>query len=436
MGVVSIKELLEAGVHFGHQTNRWNPKMKKFLFGERNGIYIIDLQQTLTRMEQAYAFVRDTVAAGQSVLFVGTKRQAAEILQEEALRANMFFVNQRWLGGMLTNFQTIRKSIDKMKKLGAKLADPSQYGLKKKEIMKMQKDIVKLEKYLSGIKNMRGVPGAVFVLDTRIEHIAVQEANRLEIPVIAILDSNCDPDHITYPIPGNDDAIRSIKLITSRIADACIEGAHLRTQREEADFKPVPARRRQSRSYQLCQRAGVITPGIVDTTRIHSLFTEEGSSRMAGSSQLVKELREKTGAGILDCQKALTENGDDVDKAIDYLRQKGLAAALKKSGRETNQGLVHAYIHMGGKIGVLIEVNCETDFVARNEEFKTFVNDLALQVAAAKPSFVKTGGRSRHRSSKKNDRFMKDRPRKWASLLPHGRRSSKASWKSSFRKAV
>jgi len=153
----------------------------------------------------------------------------------------MFFVNQRWLGGMLTNFQTIRKSIEKMKKLGAKLADPSQYGLKKKEILKMQKEIVKLEKYLSGIKDMRGVPGAVFVLDTRIEHIAVQEANRLEIPVIAILDSNCDPDHVTYPIPGNDDAIRSIKLITSRIADACIEGAHLRTQREEADFKPVSA---------------------------------------------------------------------------------------------------------------------------------------------------------------------------------------------------
>jgi small subunit ribosomal protein S2 len=153
----------------------------------------------------------------------------------------MFFVNQRWLGGMLTNFQTIRKSIDKMKKLEAKLADPSQFGLKKKEIMKMQKEIVKLQKYLSGIKDMRGVPGAVFVLDTRIEHIAVQEATRLEIPVIAILDSNCDPDHITHPIPGNDDAIRSIKLITSRIADACIEGAHLRTQREEADFKPVVA---------------------------------------------------------------------------------------------------------------------------------------------------------------------------------------------------
>jgi small subunit ribosomal protein S2 len=241
MGVVAIKELLEAGVHFGHQTNRWNPKMKKFLFGERNGIYIIDLQQTLTRMEQAYAFVRDTVAAGDSILFVGTKRQAAEILEEEAKRANMFFINQRWLGGMLTNFQTIRRSIDKMKKLEATLQNPSEHGLKKKEILLMQKDIAKLQKYLSGIKNMRSLPGAVFILDTRIEKIAVQEATRLDIPVIAILDSNCDPDHITHPIPGNDDAIRSIKLITSKIADACIEGAHLKTQREEAEFQPTPA---------------------------------------------------------------------------------------------------------------------------------------------------------------------------------------------------
>jgi small subunit ribosomal protein S2 len=241
MGVVALKELLEAGVHFGHQTNRWNPKMKKVLFGERNGIYIIDLQQTVQRIEQAYAFIRDTVAGGDSVLFVGTKRQAAEILEEEAKRANMFYVNQRWLGGMLTNFQTIRRSIDKMKKMESKLADPSQYGLKKKEVTKMQKDIVKLQKYLTGIKNMRGLPGAVFILDTRIEHIAVQEAARLEIPVIAIIDSNCDPDRITYPSPGNDDAIRSIKLITSKIADACIEGAHLKTQREEAEFQAAPS---------------------------------------------------------------------------------------------------------------------------------------------------------------------------------------------------
>lgn len=240
MGVTAIKELLEAGVHFGHQTNRWNPKMKRFLFGERNGIYIIDLQQTVDRLEQACAFVRDTVASGNSVLFVGTKRQAADILEEESKRANMFFVNQRWLGGMLTNFQTIRKSIDKMKKMEAILADDTHVGHTKKELGQMQKEVVKLQKNLTGIKNMRGLPGAVFVLDTRIERIAVQEANRLEIPVIAIVDTNCDPEDINYPIPGNDDAIRSIKLITSKIAEACIEGAHLKAQQEESEAASAP----------------------------------------------------------------------------------------------------------------------------------------------------------------------------------------------------
>ena len=242
MGEVTLKDLLEAGVHFGHQTNRWNPKMKRFIFGERNGIYIIDLQQSLERLEQAYAFIRDTVANGDSVLFIGTKRQAADVLEEEAKRATMFFVNQRWLGGMLTNFQTIRRSIEKLKKMEATLADGGvRQGLTKKELNQMEKDRVKLEKYLSGIKNMRSLPGCVFVLDTRVERIAVLEANRLGIPIVAIVDTNCEPDLITYPIPGNDDAIRSIKLITTHIADACIEGAHLRTQREETEAPVLAA---------------------------------------------------------------------------------------------------------------------------------------------------------------------------------------------------
>ena len=239
MGMITIKELLEAGVHFGHQTNRWNPKMKRYIFGERNGIYIIDLQQTVQRFEAAYAFVRDTVAAGESVLFVGTKRQAVDILEEEAKRCRMFYVNQRWLGGMLTNFQTIRRSIDKLKKLEAALTDGTHERLTKKEVSQMEKERLKLEKNLSGIKNLSSLPGCVFVLDTRVERIAVQEANRLSIPVIAIVDTNCDPDSIGYPIPGNDDAIRSIKLIASRIADACIEGAHLRSQREDSEKPPA-----------------------------------------------------------------------------------------------------------------------------------------------------------------------------------------------------
>ncbi len=235
MGVITIKELLEAGVHFGHQTNRWNPKMKRYIFGERNGIYIIDLQQTVARFEAAYAFVRDRVAAGESVLFVGTKPQAAEILEEEAKRSGMFYVNQRWLGGMLTNFQTIRKSIQKLKRFEGILADPTHQGFTKKEVGHFQKELVKLERSLSGIKNLSTLPACIFILDTRLEHIAVREANRLGIPLVAIVDTNCDPEPIDYPIPGNDDAVRAIKLVTSRIADACIEGAHLRAQREETD---------------------------------------------------------------------------------------------------------------------------------------------------------------------------------------------------------
>ena len=238
---VTMREMLEAGVHFGHQTRFWSPKMAPYIFGARNKIHIVNLEKTLAKYNEAMAFVKKLSANRGNILFVGTKRQAREIIGEEAVRAGAPFVDQRWLGGMLTNFQTIRRSIDKMKKLEGMLADPAQHGLTKKEISQKQKEIVKLQKFLTGIKNLRGLPGAVFVLDTRIERIAVQEASRLEIPVIAIIDSNCDPDNITYPIPGNDDAIRSIKLITSRIADACIEGAHLRTQRDEAEFQSSPA---------------------------------------------------------------------------------------------------------------------------------------------------------------------------------------------------
>ena len=232
--MVTIKSLLEAGVHFGHQTNRWNPKMKRYIFGEKNGIYIIDLQITMQCFQKAYEFTRDIVAAGESVLFVGTKRQAMGIVEEEANRSGMFFVNQRWLGGMLTNFQTLRKSIAQLKKLEAAETDGTYERLKKKEIVKMKKEQVKLEKYLSGIKNMKDIPGCIYILDTRIQHITVKEANRLGIPVIALVDTNCDPEGVDFPIPGNDDAIRSLKLFTAQIADACIEGTELRQKRKEA----------------------------------------------------------------------------------------------------------------------------------------------------------------------------------------------------------
>ena len=232
--MVTIKSLLEAGVHFGHQTNRWNPKMKRYIFGEKNGIYIIDLQITLQCFQKAYDFTRDTVAAGESVLFVGTKRQAMSIVEEEANRSGMFFVNQRWLGGMLTNFQTLRRSITQLKKLEAAETDGTYERLKKKEIVKMKKEQGKLEKYLSGIKDMKDIPGCIYILDTRIQHITVKEANRLGIPVIALVDTNCDPEGVDFPIPGNDDAIRSLRLFTAQIADACLEGTELRRKRQEA----------------------------------------------------------------------------------------------------------------------------------------------------------------------------------------------------------
>ncbi len=222
--VVSMKELLEAGVHFGHQVKRWNPKMKKYIFGERNGIYIIDLQKTLKGLEEAYNFVRDVASTGADVLFVGTKKQAQDAVMEEARRASAFFVNQRWLGGMLTNFTTVKKSIERLKKIEAMKEDGTMSLLPKRETSALEKERVKLDKNLSGIKDMKRLPGVMFVIDPKKERIGIAEARRLSIPIVAVVDTNCDPDEIDYVVPGNDDAIRAIKLLTSKIANAVVEG--------------------------------------------------------------------------------------------------------------------------------------------------------------------------------------------------------------------
>ena len=224
MSVISMKQLLEAGVHFGHQTRRWNPKMSKYIFTERNGIYIIDLQKTVKKAEEAYNFVRSVAEAGDSILFVGTKKQAQESIEQEAKRCEMFYVNQRWLGGMLTNFKTIQTRIAKLRKIEKMEADGDFAYLPKKEVIKLKAEQEKLEKNLSGIKDMKKLPGAMFVVDPRKEHIAVMEARALGIPVVAIVDTNCDPDEVDYAIPGNDDAIRAVKLIASKMADAVLEG--------------------------------------------------------------------------------------------------------------------------------------------------------------------------------------------------------------------
>ena len=224
MAVISMKQLLEAGVHFGHQTRRWNPKMATYIFTERNGIYIIDLQKTVKKLEEAYFFVRDMAASGESILFVGTKKQAQDAIKEEAERCGQFYVNARWLGGMLTNFKTMRTRIARLNQLQKMQADGTFDLLPKQEVIKLQLEIAKLEKYLGGVKEMKKLPGALFVVDSRKEKNAIAEARKLNIPIVAIVDTNCDPDEIDYVIPGNDDAIRAIKLISQTMANAVLEG--------------------------------------------------------------------------------------------------------------------------------------------------------------------------------------------------------------------
>ncbi|MEF9971844.1 MAG: 30S ribosomal protein S2 [Oscillospiraceae bacterium] len=241
MSVVSMKQLLEAGVHFGHQTRRWNPKMAEFIYMERNGIYIIDLQKTVKKLEESYDFVRSLAEKGQSILFVGTKKQAQDAVREEAMRVGQYYVNARWLGGMLTNFKTMRTRIDRLAQLRKMQEDGTFDMLPKKEVLKHTNEITKLEKYLGGVKEMKKLPGALFVVDPRKEHNAIAEARKLNIPIIAIVDTNCDPDEIDYVIPGNDDAIRAIRLIAGAMASAVQEGRQGLDAETEAAAAPADA---------------------------------------------------------------------------------------------------------------------------------------------------------------------------------------------------
>ena len=241
MAIISMKQLLEAGVHFGHQTRRWNPKMAPYIFTERNGIYIIDLQKTVKKVEECYNFLRDVAARGENILFVGTKKQAQEAMREEALRCNMFYVNERWLGGMLTNFKTIQTRINRLRKLEAMEADGTFDVLPKKEVIGLRREMEKLTKYLGGIKDMKKLPGALFIVDPRKENIAVLEARKLNIPIVATVDTNCDPDVIDHVIPANDDAIRAVKLLTAKMADAVLEGRQGMQMEEAAEVEEVAA---------------------------------------------------------------------------------------------------------------------------------------------------------------------------------------------------
>ena len=264
---ITMKELLEAGVHFGHQTRRWNPKMKPYIFGSRNGIHIIDLQKTVKLFATAYNFVAKTVADGYPVLFVGTKKQAHDSIVEESERCGMFNVVNRWLGGTLTNFQTIKKSIGRLKDLESMKEDGSIHRYTKKEALKMEKELVKLEKNLGGIKNMDEMPGAVFIVDPKKEHIAVNEAKKLGVPIVAIADTNCEPDDIDYIIPGNDDAIRAIRLICSRMADACTEGHHLAEERLKAEAEAKRAQEAEQAEEVSAAERGEGQPEVIIVSR-------------------------------------------------------------------------------------------------------------------------------------------------------------------------
>ena len=478
MAVVTMRQLLESGVHFGHQTRRWNPKMKRFIMTERNGIYIIDLQQSLSYIDTSYAFIKDTVAKGGTIMFVGTKKQAQQAIAEQATRVGMPFVNQRWLGGMLTNFQTVHQRINRLKELDdIDFDDVAGSGRTKKELLHMRREQIKLDKTLGGIRDMSRTPSAVWIVDTNKEHLAVEEARKLHIPIIAILDSNCDPDLVDYPIPGNDDAIRAVGLLTRVIADAVADGLIARSgakSGDEADKaigsdEPLADWERdllQGQEGEKVDEAAVAATGgdtateetpaaeatgaAAEATEAKQAETaaaeapaetrrggrdpgrdpaprprptpptatppwpsrpprsrtsrprllprpraaeaadghrrgrrddrrEEGGLSVAITAADVKKLRELTGAGMMDCKKALEEAEGDFDKAAELLRIKlGKKAAARGAEREATSGLVAT------SGGALVELKSETDFVAKNDDFVAAAQRIADAAAEAK----------------------------------------------------
>ena len=420
MPEAGLKELLEAGVHFGHQTRRWNPNMRRYIFGELDGIHIIDLIQTETLLEQARVFAGELSSGGGTVLFVGTKKQARGPVQEWADRCKMPYVNQRWLGGLLTNFNTISQRISRLHELTDWRDEGKLDLLPTKERMGMQAELAKLEYNLGGVRDMDRLPDAVFVTDLKTEEIAVREAARLRIPIIGLVDTNCDPNPVDFVIPGNDDAIRSCQLVIGTIGGAIESGAGAwriqeekriaeemarrkkddeeRKKREEeekarvaaeeaakkaAEEKAVEAAKAGSRGSPRRQTRGAARrPGADAGAR------PGGRLLMAITAADVKALRDRTGAAMMDCKSALAESDGDVDRAIEILRVKGQASAAKREGRGTEEGVVSSYIHANDKVGAMVEVQCETDFVARNEDFKAFAYEVALHIAATAPRYV------------------------------------------------
>ncbi len=388
MSVVSMKDLLEAGVHFGHQTRRWNPKMKRFIFGERGGIYIIDLTQTQALLEEAHALVSNIAGRRGTVLFVGTKKQAQDAVAEEAKRVGMPYVSNRWLGGLLTNWRTLSERIEHLHELRRLKTEGQLELLPSKERIAMEAELEKLEANLGGVADMKRQPDAVFVVDLKKEQLAVREAKRLNIPIIGLVDTNADPDEADYVIPGNDDAIRSCALVTKVLANGIEAGKQLvdpaeMTQKAEAapeeesgeepaaDEEPAaeeetseePAAEEQSRAERARRGAGG-GGGLMSTTI---------------SASLVKELRDQTGAGMMDCKRALEETGGDLDAARTLLREKGIADAAKRSGRDTTEGKVGFSI-TEESVAAMVAVGCETEPVSNNEEFLVYAQRVLSEV--------------------------------------------------------
>jgi len=472
---VSMRQLLEAGVHFGHQTRRWNPKMKPYIFAERNGIHIIDLAQTVKRLDTALEFVTENVARGDSVLFVGTKKQAQEPVMQEAIRAGQPYVTKRWLGGMLTNFVTIKKRIGLLDQLEARQQAGDFERLAKKEAALLTEELNKLNAILGGVRRMKRVPGAIFNRGPPPGADRRDRGEQARDPVVGTGDTKRRSDELDFIIPANDDAIRAIRLLCQLVADAAIEGAGQRAARATAEpeapepqaiegsrvrrdrrcgplaqlaaggtlsFDPDlegrrpdcrvsprhgavaaepasatapggsveppeapaagtggprrPSRTEVARAAPHCARRArqAATPTGVrhhrnpKARKLSARGRHRSTTSMAITAEAVKELRERTGAGMMDCKRALEESGGDMDKAAALLRERGVASAAKKAERDVREGLISSYIHIGGKVGVLIEVNCETDFVARTDDFQKLVRDLAMQVAGLNPSYV------------------------------------------------
>jgi small subunit ribosomal protein S2 len=385
MSSITTQDLLADGVYFGHQMRRWNPKMKKFIVTDRNGIYIIDLMQTVEYMNKAFDFVKNTVASGGSILFVGTKRQAQEIIKLQATRVGQPYVSERWLGGMLTNFQTISKRLGRLKDLeGINFDDTSSSAATtKKELLLLRREKDKLSKTLGGIRDMNRLPSAIWVVDTIKEHLAVDEARKLGIPVVAIADTNCDPDMIDYLIPGNDDAIRSVDLLTKFIADAIAAGLLSRSEVAAAMAK----RGEEDATVEAEPMADWEKELLGATEDSNSPEKKRIGDMVNYTAADIKLLRETTGAGMLDVKNALVEADGDKARATEILRIKGAKAAAKRGERETAEGLIASKIVQSksgkGQAGYIIELDSETDFVAKSPDFVELANTILEAVVAA-----------------------------------------------------